>query len=115
MTDFKAWIAPEGAVVEPPVHRETIVDVVFSDGAREDCRFAHNFNWSTYGEGPHVVAYRVVEEYREPVKPREWWAVGRHLHDSEAEADEFRKACADRSGNRSHLSSPIIYVREVLE
>lgn len=49
-----------------------------------------------------------------PPRPREWWAVGKHLHDTEAEAVSFRQACADDHGTH-HLRTPIIHVREVLE
>ncbi len=115
MTDFKAWIAPEGAVVAPPVHPETQVHVIYSDGELPNhYQVARKINWSTYGDGPHVVAYRVVEEYREPVKPREWWAFGQHLHVTYDKAAHFRGRCADEYGAH-HLETPIIHVREVLE
>lgn len=49
-----------------------------------------------------------------PPKPRVWWAVGKHLHDTESEAVAFRQACADDHGPH-HLETPIIQVREVTE
>jgi hypothetical protein len=58
------------------------------------------------------LTYRVKPQ---PPKPREWWAVGKHLHDNVEEARSFRIACADLSGDQSHLTSPIVRVREVLE
>lgn len=75
MTDFIPYIAPPGPVVEPPVHPETIVDTIWSDGDTVGGRFARHVNWSAEGDGPHIVAYRVVQEYVEPVKPRECFGV----------------------------------------
>ena len=58
-----------------------------------------------------IIVYRVKPA---PPKPREWWAVGKHLHDTENDAISFRQACADDHGAH-HLLTPIIHVREVLE
>ena len=92
MTDFQAWTPPPGAVVEPPVHVETLVDLFYSDASHsvESVR-AGDLNWSSVGDGPSIVAYAVVQEYKPA--PREWWAVGKHLHDSAADAIAFRALC----------------------
>ena len=116
MTDFKAWIAPEGAVVAPPVHPETQVHVIYSDGELPNhYQVARKINWSTYGDGPHVVAYRVVEEYREPVKPRECWSYGAHIRDTEADAIQFRDDVAEAYPGRGYEKTAIIHWVEVLE
>jgi hypothetical protein len=77
MTDFIAYIAPPGEVVEPPVHPATVVDTLYSDGETYANHSAGRINWSSEGDGPRVVAYRVVEEYTPPKVPREVvaWAV----------------------------------------
>ena len=54
-------------------------------------------------------AYRVKAA---PPKPREWWCVGRHMHDTEGEAMAFIDGL-----NAAHPEmdfGPIIHVREVL-
>jgi len=114
MTNYIGWTPPPGvAVVPPPVHPRTVVDVIYSDASNDLHWIARDLNWSAVGDGPAIVAYAVVSEYKPAPEPREWWTVGKHMHDSEAEADEFRKACALLSGNSDHLYTPIIHVREV--
>lgn len=111
MPEFIPWIAPPGPVVEPPVHPKTLVNLVFSDGSFDtDDWQAGEFNWSSVGDGPKIIAYAVVQEYVEPVKAREWW-----LFWSEAKKDwlcSTDKHFAQRAhGNRD---VPIIPVRKVL-
>ena len=98
MTDFKAWIAPEGAVVAPPVHPETIVDVIYSDRTEGENLPARCLNWSSVGDGPCIVAYAVVREYREPL---EGWAVSVYL--------------TARQAKQVHPGCTPFFVREVLE
>jgi hypothetical protein len=106
MTDFIAYIAPPGAVVDPPVHPETRVQVIYSDGDVGSTDWpAAEINWSSEGDGPRVVAYRVVEEYTPPKVPREWWIVG----DCEAWRSKLLAEFNRPAG------ASIIHVREVLE
>jgi hypothetical protein len=102
---YTPHIPPSGAVVTPPVHAETIINVVYTDGDYDHGIRAGNVNWSGEGDGPAVLGYEVVEEYREPPTPREWWIVG----ECEAWKDQ-RKAELNRP-----LGASIIHVREVLE
>lgn len=75
---------------ECPVHPLSVVEAVW-----------HDPNHNTVGmfgprpaaetNGPrlawsHVVKFRVVKEHREP---KVWWRVGKHLHETKAEADQF--------------------------
>jgi hypothetical protein len=79
--NFRPWTPPPGAVVGPPVHPETVVSVIFSSAEVSDDWCASSFNWSAEGDGPHIVAYAVVQEYKpEPRRPREMW-VWRDSHD----------------------------------
>lgn len=48
-----------------------------------------------------------------PPKPREWWCVGKHMHDSEAGAIAFRDEC--RAKYVESDFGPIIHVIEVLK
>lgn len=107
MTDFQGWTPPPGEVVAPPVHPETKVLFMWSDGVRDDQpRLAGSQNWSAEGDGPRVVAYAVVEEYKPA--PREFWIV------DECEAyDSLEEAQAGLSQIRS-TKQAIIHVREVL-
>lgn len=115
---FQAWIPPAGEVVEPPVHAKTKVDVLFSDRT-EASGEAGEFNWSSFGDGPKIIAYSVIEEYVEKREPREWWfSLGDDdfdddivvLHESYAAADDGRR---DGYG-RILAGRDIIHVREVL-
>lgn len=69
MTDFKLWISPAGEVVAPPVHPMTTVDVIYSDGGKGTYIHARNLNWSSAGDGPNIIAYSVVEEYKPERSP----------------------------------------------
>jgi hypothetical protein len=61
-----------------------------------------------------LVAFCVITPYVEPAKPREWWATGKHLHDSRAEADAFlAKVKADNPSMNFDSHAPVL-VREVL-
>lgn len=76
--------------------------------------------WNFYGRWQSTercALWQATTVYRvkaAPPKPREWWAVGKHLHDTESDAISFRQACADHHGSH-HLRTPIVHVREVLE
>lgn len=92
MNDFIGYIAPPGWAIEPPVHDKTIVDVFWSDGETTEQCPAEYLVWSAEGDGPHIVAYRVVEEYVEPKKPRERWINvypdgNEYIHSSRHKAD----------------------------
>lgn len=76
---FKPWIPPAGEVVDPPVHPETTVAVIYSDGSESFLdRPARGFNWSGEGDGPKIIAYAVVEEYVEKREPWEGWIYSDH-------------------------------------
>jgi len=67
MTNYIGWTPPPGVgVVAPPVHPQTVVDVIYSDGGSAvDCgTLAGDLNWSAVGDGPAIVAYAIVEEYK---------------------------------------------------
>ena len=71
MTNYIGWTPPPGvAVVAPPVHPKSRVRIMWSDGIKDDNdgRLAGSQNWSSVGDGPSIVAYAVVEEY----KPAPW-------------------------------------------
>jgi hypothetical protein len=72
MTTFIGWTPPPGVeVVPPPVHPETRVRVIYSDAhVDEDEYLAHRLNWSAVGDGPSIVAYAVVEEYKPAPEPK---------------------------------------------
>ncbi len=59
-----------------------------------------------------VVKFRVVKEYREP---RECWAVGKHMHDSLADAEAFRARVDAANPGHGHLDRPITHWREVVD
>jgi hypothetical protein len=57
-----------------------------------------------------VIAFRVTKPA--PPKQREWWAVGLHLHKSEADAQAFLAELNARHPDMDF--GPITHVREVL-
>jgi hypothetical protein len=59
-----------------PVHEKSRVDVMFRDGTAYNGLSAGAWKWR---EDNHttIVAFRVVEPYVEPPKPREFW-IGNH-------------------------------------
>ena len=83
---------------ECPVHQKTVVDVRFKDKfiTYEVDGFAPHGDTVTVSEGKfeagyvpywdEVIAFRVVKEHREP---KVWWRVGKHLHETKAEAKQF--------------------------
>jgi hypothetical protein len=103
MTDFTAWIPPAGEVVDPPVHPETVINVIYSDGQYTRCSApASAFNWSASGDGPRVVGYAVVEEYKPAPDLREWW-----VH------EETAKPVVHYQSVRAHVENGWTLVREV--
>ena len=108
--DFLGWTPPPDAVVEPPVHPRTVVNVFYSDGSKNLSCLARDINWSAGGNSPHVVAYAVVEEYKEPPKvAREWW-IARNA--TERYAFDLRGDALDCSVAMRGFAE-IIHVREV--
>lgn len=76
MTAFIGWTPPPGvAVVPPPCHVETTVDLMFSDRSELAGVRAGSQNWSAVGDGPSIVAYAVVEEYKPAPREVVAWAV----------------------------------------
>ena len=99
---------------ECPVHPKTVVDAVWHDPLRSTAglfvaREASQENspriaWS------HVVKFRVIREHREP---KVWWRVGKHLHETEDDAQEFLN---DLALNYPTMDfGPIVKVVEVEE
>jgi len=114
MTNYIGWTPPPGVgVVAPPVHFETIVDVIYSDGLFSGGtkglpgERAGDLNWSAVGDGPAIVAYAIVEEYKPAPELREWFALIRYgsLVASSQSREDF---CQIKDGEE------IIHVREVL-
>jgi hypothetical protein len=103
---YTPHIPPSGAVVTPPVHAETIINVVYTDGDYDHGIRAGNVNWSGEGDGPAVLGYEVVEEYRESPKPREWWLCAGTIHPEKRLAVYFA---------RRHPGEEIVHVVEVME
>jgi len=74
MTAFVGWTPPpDDAIVPPPVHVETEVDLIFSDRSELKGVRAGSQNWSSVGDGPAIVAYAVVREYKPAPKLWEGW------------------------------------------
>tara|TARA_R110000796_G_scaffold30122_14_gene80781 strand:- start:2679 stop:3161 length:483 start_codon:yes stop_codon:yes gene_type:complete len=61
------WIGWNGG--ECPVHSEAVVEVTY--GEERDRRLASVFDWNH--DLLPIVAYRVIKEYVEAPKPREFW------------------------------------------
>jgi len=114
--DYVGWTPPRGVeVVPPPVHPETVVSVIYSDAhVDEDEYLAHRLNWSGVGDGPSIVAYAIVKEYKPAPEPREWWACNGIMFKTERAAIARRKSLADWYGEATAFDRPIIHVREVL-
>lgn len=112
MTNYLGWTPPPGvAVVSPPVHVETLVDLFFSDASHsvKSVR-AGSQNWSAVGDGPSVVAYRVVEEYKPATELGEWW-LAISVSGFVLGAWEDRSTAESAPGTNSPFT--IIHVREV--
>ena len=114
---YTPYIPPSRAWSAPPVHAETIINVIYTDGDFDRNIRAGNISWSDCETVNTVLGYEVVEEYREPPKPREWWINSGDggnlviLHDSYKSADRGRRNFRGEVVNHG----PIIHVREVLE
>ena len=98
---------------ECPVHPKSKVEAVWHDPRQNSAgvtgpRQAKVDNEPTLAWA-HVVKFRVVQEYHDP---QEWWAVGKHLHDTEADALSFRDSLI-RDYGLHHATTPIVHVREV--
>jgi hypothetical protein len=105
MSDFKAWIPPAGEVVKAPVHPQTTVMTMWSDGSLDDdFTPAGDLNWSSVGDGPGIVAYCVVSEYKPAPEPQDYWIV----------SSGFALASREMAELNNPLGLPIIHVREVL-
>ena len=116
MTDYNdgKWHGWDGG--KCPVHPKSRVDYVWHDPrneaagcdadreAIEEC--IPQLAWA------HVVKFRVVKAYREP---RECWSYGAHIHDTEAEAIEFRTQVATSNPGKGYENHPITKWREVIE
>ena len=102
------WIGWNGG--ECPVHPESVIDIAHSTRGVVCGETAEQWFWD--GEKCRVIAFRVVKEHREP---RECWAVGKHMHDSLAEAEAFRAQVDASNPGRGYLDTPITHWREVVD
>ena len=94
-----------------------LLDEVYGPGTQEALKnsggpyevFDGKF-WQRSGAVPSENGYLA---YRVKPAPREWWAVGAHMHTSEAEAQAF---LAELNAKHPEMNfGPITRVREVLE
>lgn len=111
MTNYNdgKWHGWDGG--ECPVHPKTVVDAM-TMLVWLPCSVASSIGgWEMPHDNP-IIAFRVVKEYREP---RECWAVGKHMHDSLAKAEEFRAQVDAANPGRGHLATPITHWREVVD
>lgn len=98
---------------ECPVHPETDIECALLQGDGRMGSFsgaAEGIYWDD--ELSPVIAFRVTKEYREP---REWFAVGKYLHDSMDEAEAFLRALDRDYPGMGYSGQPVTRVREVLE
>jgi len=62
------WYGHNGG--ERPVHPETLVTILFSDGSKQGAQRAGDvFGWTS----GNIAAFLILKLYREPRKAREWW------------------------------------------
>lgn len=109
MTDYNdgKWHGWNGG--ECPVHPEAVVEVRGeSDNVWKTAATSEKVYW------PNVIVFRVVTPYVEPAKPREWWATGRHLHNTREEADAFIAKVRGDNPDISFADFEPVLVREVL-
>lgn len=98
-----------------PVHPETVINRIYANDfddifEKDEEVEAGEVDWA---EG--VVFFRVVTPYVEPVKPREWWAVGHHLRDTQEAAEDFRDLLCREWPDSGFEKYHIIHVCEVIE
>jgi hypothetical protein len=111
MTNYIGWTPPPGvAVVPSPVHPETRIDLIYSDGQIVYGTYGPRHNWSGVGDGPSIVAYAVVEEYKPA--PEDFWIVrwdngGRCSFTNVESADDY-------AAQLSFENARVIHVREVM-
>jgi hypothetical protein len=109
MTAYIGWTPPPGvAVVSPPVHVETEVDLIFSDRSELHGVRAGSQNWSAVGDGPRVVAYAVVQEYKLEAVLWEGWL---NLYPDGSARAHLSPEGADKSATSHRIKC--IHVREV--
>lgn len=117
MTDYNngKWHGWNGG--ECPVNDDSIVEGMYLRGGAPapespvTDRAAH-FDWDLKNANT-LIAFRVVKAYREP---RTFWAVGKHLQDTLADAEAFCDALErDHPGKGYGDKSRIVKLVEVLE
>jgi hypothetical protein len=119
MTDYNdgKWHGWNGG--ECPVHPESVVRIRVYDpiGSNYDNNIskAKSFCWADDLDDDTIIAFRVVTPYVKQPKPREWWATGRHLHDSLAEAEAFIAKVRAESPHLDFSDHDPLHVREVQE
>lgn len=74
MVDYNdgKWPGWDGG--ECPVHPETVVEYVWNGSAglvSQTEKAGSGLGWMSTGKY-HMIAFRVIKEYREPREPREW-------------------------------------------
>jgi hypothetical protein len=104
---------------ECPVHPDSVVRVRMDGSSFPDCgnkvTKAGTLCWADDLDDDTIIAFRVVTPYVEQPKPREWWATGRHLHDSLAEAEAFIAKVRAENPHLDFADHDPLHVREVLE
>ena len=111
MTDYNdgKWHGWNGG--ECPVHPESMAEWVWHDEGQNTQGQTRGMAGRAAWRG-QVLKFRVVEAHREP---REAWSVGKHMHDTAAEAVAFRAAVDAANPGRGHLDTPIVHWRKVTE
>ena len=104
MTKYKenVWYGWNGG--ECPVHIESVVQVSTCEGWYTER--AGNWNWDD--KKTPISSFRVVNEYREPREPREFWIVA-------ATGDAWETEARAKIAADGLVDPTIIHVREVLE
>ena len=96
---------------ECPVHPESVVEAVWHDANQETTGIRKGPALGGAWRG-QIVKFRVVKEHREP---RECWSVGKHMHDSLADAEAFRAQLDANHPGNGYLDTPITHWREVVD
>lgn len=101
MTDLTAITTPFGLL-----DRET------QEALKDHCGPWEVFTDRGWEKPSEPAGWYASRAYRVKPAPREWWAVGLHLHNSEADAQRF---LAELSAEHPRLNfGAVIHVREVL-
>ena len=97
-----------------------LLDETYGPGTSEDFH-AHGgpyeirrgFLWGDHTIGDDFDPWYTYRVKPTPPKPREWWAVGLHLHKTRDDAERFLRELSEEYPNMNF--GHVIHVREVLE